>query len=320
MTRDDMVRTDDGASCTIALRRVDGANVAVDALAVQHVARRFAPHFYDTYAIGVVDSGVCRIATPAGAWFARPGSLLCFSPGVLHRADVVSTAPYGYRLVYVSAAQLASLVPELRGHTAPVFAAPVHTDARLVPGLRAAHQSLLTGDDRHHAESALVQTVRTLLRANVSRSAEPSADHAARALVDTTRACFMRRLGERVLLEEVADQCGVNAFRLIRTFRRATGIAPYAYLVLMRVNRARALLEAGVPISRAALQCGFSDQSHLTRTFTRTFGVSPGRYRRAIGTTAMTLDGVMDDDVPAGSALRSSAARHRSPMGLRRTP
>lgn len=306
-------------SCAIALRRVDGPNIAVDALAVQHVARRFAPHFYDTYAIGVVDSGVCRVTTPHGAWLAEPGSLLCFSPGVLHRADVVSTEPYGYRLVYLSAAQLGALVPELTRRAAPVFAAPVHTDAALVSRLRSAHRSLLTGDDRHQAESALVATVRELLRVNVAApDAFASTDRASRALVDTTRECFTQRLGERVLLEEVADRCGVNPFRLIRSFRHATGIAPYAYLVLMRVNRARALLEAGVPISRAALQCGFSDQSHLTRTFTRTFGVSPGRYRRAIGATVM--DGLTDDGSPAGSAPRSSAARHRSPAGLRRTP
>lgn len=325
MTRAESGTSNASASCAIALRRVDGPNIAVDALAVQHVARRFAPHFYDTYAIGVVDSGVCRVTTPAGAWFAQPGSLLCFAPGVLHRADVVSTTPYGYRLIYLSAAMLHSLAPELQRRSAPVFAAPVHADGALVATLRTAHQAMLTGNDRHHAESALVSTVRELLRVNAtSAHASTPIDRATRTLVDTTLAGFSRKLGERVLLEEIADACGVNTFRLIRTFRRATGIAPYAYLVLMRVNRARALLEAGVPISRAALQCGFSDQSHLTRTFTRTFGVSPGRYRRAIGSMAMFGDvaqgDVTDDDAPVGSALPSSAAHRRSPVGLRRIP
>lgn len=314
-----------GAFCAIARRRVDGPNTAVDALAVQHVARRFAPHFYDTYAIGVVDSGVCRVTTASGAWYAEPGSLLCFAPGVLHRAEVVSTTPYGYRLVYLSDAMLDALVPTGPRRSAPAFAAPVHTDHALAGALRAAHQAMLDGDDRFRAEAALVSTVRALLRVNTTapRVAAPI-DRASRALVDTTLAGFTRHLGDRVLLDEIADACGVNTFRLIRTFRRATGIAPYAYLVLMRVNRARALLEAGVPISRAALQCGFSDQSHLTRTFTRTFGVSPGRYRRAIGTTAMCTDAapltVTDDDAPVGSALRSPVAGHRSPAALRRTP
>jgi AraC family transcriptional regulator len=35
-------------------------------------------------------------------------------------------------------------------------------------------------------------------------------------------------------------------------------------------------------LSEVALACGFADQSHLTRVFTRTVGVNPGAWRRAL--------------------------------------
>ncbi|MEV4898413.1 helix-turn-helix domain-containing protein [Nonomuraea sp. NPDC055795] len=39
------------------------------------------------------------------------------------------------------------------------------------------------------------------------------------------------------------------------------------------------LREDGLPISDAAIAAGFSDQSHLTRWFTRVYGLTPGAYQ-----------------------------------------
>jgi AraC-like DNA-binding protein len=49
-----------------------------------------------------------------------------------------------------------------------------------------------------------------------------------------------------------------------------------------QVCRARALLAGGMTLAVVAAECGFSDQPHLTRTFKRAVGVSPGRYARSV--------------------------------------
>jgi AraC family chemosensory pili system transcriptional regulator ChpD len=74
----------------------------------------------------------------------------------------------------------------------------------------------------------------------------------------------------------------MSEFQLIRAFQRVLGVSPYAYLVQLRVNRARTLLHQGVAVSEVAYTCGFSDQSHLTRTFKKAIGVPPGAYQRAV--------------------------------------
>ena len=43
------------------------------------------------------------------------------------------------------------------------------------------------------------------------------------------------------------------------------------------------LRDGGLSLSDVALTCGFANQSHLTRVFTRMVGVSPGAWRRALG-------------------------------------
>jgi AraC-like DNA-binding protein len=68
----------------------------------------------------------------------------------------------------------------------------------------------------------------------------------------------------------------------MRAFRAQYGIAPHAYLVQVRVNRAKRLLADGRSATEVALDAGFADQSALTRHFRRAFGVPPGAYARAI--------------------------------------
>jgi AraC-like DNA-binding protein len=47
---------------------------------------------------------------------------------------------------------------------------------------------------------------------------------------------------------------------------------------MRRVALARAAIEEGVPLARAAAYAGFADQSHMTRQFKRTYGLTPARW------------------------------------------
>jgi AraC-like DNA-binding protein len=45
------------------------------------------------------------------------------------------------------------------------------------------------------------------------------------------------------------------------------------------VDLGKRLLAEGMPVSQAALETGFSDQSHFTRVFRQYTGATPGQYR-----------------------------------------
>jgi AraC family transcriptional regulator len=82
-------------------------------------------------------------------------------------------------------------------------------------------------------------------------------------------------------LSELALHCAMSRSTFARAFRQTTGLPPHRWLLLDRARRARDLLErTETPVSQIALECGFADQSHLTRVFSRTFQVSPGAWRR----------------------------------------
>ncbi|HSK40308.1 MAG TPA: AraC family transcriptional regulator [Arenibaculum sp.] len=89
-------------------------------------------------------------------------------------------------------------------------------------------------------------------------------------------------LGERVELGDLSRTVGLSQSYFCRAFRAATGIAPHQWQIEARMRRAKQLLiENGSSIAEIALDTGFADQAHFTRTFTRKVGTSPGAWRRA---------------------------------------
>lgn len=82
-------------------------------------------------------------------------------------------------------------------------------------------------------------------------------------------------------LVALAAACGFSRGHFIRAFKQTTGLPPYRWLLNERVRRACALLDGtSFPVADIALQCGFSDQAHLTRIFSKLMGISPAAWRR----------------------------------------
>lgn len=89
-------------------------------------------------------------------------------------------------------------------------------------------------------------------------------------------------LEDPLSLNDLADYAAMTRHQFSRRFKNATGVSPFQYVIAKRVKRARDLLARGKEsIAEVAYATGFSSQSHLTETFKRHFGVTPGAYKRA---------------------------------------
>jgi AraC-like DNA-binding protein len=99
--------------------------------------------------------------------------------------------------------------------------------------------------------------------------------------VRRARSYLLEHSRDNIRLEQLAAVARLSPFHLTRVFRRNTGLPPHAFLLQIRLARARTLLRAGMDPSAVAAETGFADQSHFTRHFRRTFGITPGLYRRS---------------------------------------
>jgi AraC family transcriptional regulator len=82
-------------------------------------------------------------------------------------------------------------------------------------------------------------------------------------------------------MSDLALEANVHPVHLARVFRRCLGLSPTDYLRRLRVEwAARQITSSHRTLAEIADEAGFFDQSHLTRAFRRTFGVTPGQFRR----------------------------------------
>ena len=84
-------------------------------------------------------------------------------------------------------------------------------------------------------------------------------------------------------LDTLAGLLEMDVFSFTRAFKATTGETPHRYLIQRRIARARDLLtNTAFTLADIAYACGFSSQSHMTSTFTKHAGISPGRYRKEV--------------------------------------
>lgn len=96
--------------------------------------------------------------------------------------------------------------------------------------------------------------------------------------IEASAARLVRDLAKPPHLEVLARQLGLDAPAFIRVFRREYGITPHAWVICLRVARAKEFLRHGASLVDAALDAGFVDQSHFSRHFVRLVGLTPAAW------------------------------------------
>jgi len=95
-----------------------------------------------------------------------------------------------------------------------------------------------------------------------------------------------RRLAEPLTVGDLAARAHLAPRTLIRRFHAATGTTPMRWLLRLRLDRARELLETtDLPVDRIAECTGLGSPANLRHHFTRVVGTPPSSYRRAFGTS-----------------------------------
>lgn len=260
-----------------AAPRFDG----LEFLAATFRTHAYAPHAHETYAIGTIEQG-CEI------WHAR-GQKLHAGPGDIvlnHPLDVHDGAPseggYRYRMSYPTVELMTDVAVSLSGRDdrgTPFFPAPVVHDPDGAALFAQAHLLLEEGGDALAGEEALLRAFAAML----ARHADLSLRDVGRedGPIARIQQVIEARHDEDLSLAELAGIAGMPRHHLIRSFRRQTGLTPHAWLVDVRVRRARERLRRGETPSEVAAATGFCDQPHLTRAFKARLGVTPGAFRAA---------------------------------------
>jgi AraC-like DNA-binding protein len=250
----------------------------VEALHARFVEHAYVPHSHPTWTVAVVHHGAARFEVDRTQQRADRGELFVLEPEAVHTGMAAVPEGWAYKVLYLEPALLHEW--DEQDAAAPRSARwVVFRDRALRGALLRMHEMLAAGAAGLELDESVLGAVEAL-RPHLRPTTPAVRDRVEHAAV--RRACA--HLGERwdqpVPLAELASVAGLTRFDLVRRFRQQTGLTPHAFQTNLRIRRARGMLGAGEPIARVAAACGFADQPHLTRTFRRAVGVTPGRFAR----------------------------------------
>lgn len=245
-------------------------------------AHTFGRHTHDQYGVGVILRGAQKSLSGRGMVEATAGDVITVNPAEVHDGTPLGAGGRAWRMLYFDPAALADIMEDLTdGATAaaeltqPALRDPVSA-ARLLLLFRAVTDPLGGHSEIEVRERLLLLLARLIVpRPEQHTRGAPKGVELARARIDDAPS-------ESLSLVELARIGGVSQFQLVRGFSRLTGLTPHAYLVQRRLQSVRRLIAAGTTLADAAQASGFADQSHMTRLFVRTYGISPGRYAAAM--------------------------------------
>jgi AraC-like DNA-binding protein len=254
-----------------------------------HVYHR---HSHETYSLGVTDAGAQSFTCRGAARTSAAGMVMAFNPDDPHDGWAADGLPFTYRMVHIGPDLVAALLADASGRPAglPLFAEPVLSNQVLAASLRRLHRALTGGAPALRRDELLTATVRLAARlAAAGRGrALAGADgraalgrHGARPVAQRARELIAARHLDDLTAADLAAAAGCSRFAVHRAFTAAYGMTPSDYQRQLRLRAARRLIAAGTPIGEAAARAGFADQAHLSRWFSRCYGITPGRYQQA---------------------------------------
>lgn len=242
--------------------------------------KSFAPHLHDGYVMWLNSESGEYFSVKRNSEILKPGAISIIEPGVIHSNEPCLPHRRHLRSLYFSQQFLDKMIARIGEETSRTsLRTVIINDRKLWQQLAELHSSLLRTVDTFAQEMKCHEVFATVLGlGQAGNSQDESCGEERRIRIVSEY--LHDNLSCQFTLEEIANLVGCSTYHLIRIFRRAKGLAPHSYLKQVRLEHARKLLAAGTPIVEAALESGFTDQSHLTREFKRRYGVTPGVYVR----------------------------------------
>ena len=254
------------------------AATGIERLRARFTRYAYDRHAHETYAIGMTEEGSQTFTCRGESHATRPGAIILFNPTELHDGHATTADGFTYRMLYIDTATVRGVLAGEAGDPEPLFDRSLVLDPTTARLIARAYDALAPETPTLARDDVLLRLLLRLAQRYGGASVPTPSGRADRAVL-TVRDRLRDSPEDDVSLKDLADLAGLSRFHLTRLFQRRFGLAPSAYLRLLRLERAKRRLAAGDTPADVAAALGFVDQAHLTRRFKAAYGMTPGRYR-----------------------------------------
>ena len=146
--------------------------------------------------------------------------------------------------------------------------------AELAEQLREVMQGIKKAEHEAAAASRIYNLLCGLLRPGTAAAAAPEA-------ISEAKAFLRAHLEQEIAVADVAAAVNMSASHFSKVFKEATGASPYAYLLSLRVEKAKdLLLNTTRSVSEISVRTGFHSDANFISCFKKETGLSPLQFRK----------------------------------------
>ncbi len=249
----------------------------IEAYHFQGIMQKFPNHFHEYYVVGFIENGSRYLSCKNKDYTIEPGDLLLFNPGDNHTCEQIDGKTLDYRCINIQPQIMSKAVFEITGRNdLPYFTTTVVFHSELVSLLKELHLVIMQEDKDFRKEEIFFLLLEQLIEEHTDEMPSPNSKQSmeAKAICEFLEKNYMKN----ITLDDLSNLTGLSKYYLLRSFTKQKGISPYSYLETIRIDKAKKLLEQGVLPIDAALQTGFTDQSHFSNFFKKFIGLTPKQY------------------------------------------
>ncbi len=249
------------------------------------VNREYAFHYHDFYKVVFFLEGKASYHIEGRTYVLSPGDILLVDRYSIHKPEIDTSVPYERFVLWIRA-DLEERLLACFGESRTKDSVLVKTDPdrqrslyRLLKELeQESRGSLYAGDlmSRSLFTQLMVQINRLVQN---HRPVTGKRTYSSDAQIEDLLGYINTHLTDDLSTDALAERYFISKYHLMRKFKEETGYTLHQYVLSKRLISGRTMIAEGIPVTKAAMLCGFGDYTTFVRAYKKQFRAVPGEAR-----------------------------------------
>lgn len=238
----------------------------------------YKKHFHEQFSLGVNKKGISQYFNSGKEYVLKQNCLSIMNPNEVHACNASSEVLNEYYIMHLDYNWCTSIQKLINDEVTTFANIPMHIfeDETFYKEYISLCDYLYSDEPIDDKEDALITFFMKFFAQFLDESCEKVVDEKFEAMV----AYLEKYYQENISLEQLSQTFDLNEFYIIRLFKSQMNLTPRAYLLNVKINKSKELLQQGLSIVDTALECGFFDQSHFHKNFLKIVATTPKEYQR----------------------------------------
>lgn len=242
----------------------------ITALSAKFTDFEYKTHSHEEYAIGVTLKGIQSYQSMGCRYRSYPGGVMLFNPEQPHDGMEENNSFLDYVMLYIKP-KLFRQILDIKDTA--TFSDPVIYNENIRNKVINISYSLLHDGDNIPIEEQLISLSESLFPYYFDKDIKRDNSRIVKA-----KEMINDNLNSLINIDQLSSELGVSKYKLIRMFKKETGISPYQYYLSCKISYAKEIIDNTKDVYTAVTECDFTDLSHLNKQFKSIYGVTAFKY------------------------------------------